>query len=158
MQLLAKLTKFFQKEPGLVRRFARPAPRDPLDDLVNDLKRELYGMDMREENAVRQILTSTGQWVTICRDTIAFGRKGEPCALERGSQVKIPGIPLQLDADRGVQVVVMDRKNQSLSMRLPDFIRDVCSGHRNGWKAPPRTDFASLSPASDAVRPRAPRK
>jgi len=132
LQLLETLTRYFRNAPGIGRRMSRPSPPDRLDELVNDLKRELYGMNVREEAAVRHILSNTGQRITICRDTIAFGRKGKPCVLEKGSHVTIPGVPLQIDADQGVQVVVIDRKNQYLAMRLPDYIRDVCTGQQGG--------------------------
>ena len=95
MHILAKLTKIFRIEPVIVRRIVRPSPRDEVSELVNELKREMYGMDVHEQAVVNEIMLRIGQAVTIRRDTIAFGKNDRPCHLETGSQVRIPRIPFR---------------------------------------------------------------
>jgi hypothetical protein len=129
MQILAKLTNIFLVEAGIVRRFFRSSSRNALVELAGDLKREMYGMDTYEQAVVNEVMVKTGQAVTIRRNTIAFGKNDKPCHLEKGSQVRIPGIPFRIDADRGLQIVVLDQNNRHVSMRLSDYMRDVYVGH-----------------------------
>lgn len=127
MQFLARLTNIFSNETGITRRLFHSPPRDALEELVNDLRREMYGMDRQEEAVVKRLIANSGQRVTICRSTVAVAKKGKPCYLKEGSQVKIAKIPFQIDADRGVQVVVVDQYGNYMSLKLSDYIRDICA-------------------------------
>jgi hypothetical protein len=130
MQLLAKLTKALGHEPGIVHRLAHWSTRRNSAEPADALKRELYGMGVREQAVVKQVIAMTGQAVTIRKDTVAFGKKGRPCYLEQGSQVTISENPLRIDAETGVQVVVVDPGGKPLSIRMSDYIRDVYAGAR----------------------------
>jgi hypothetical protein len=125
MQTLTKFTKILGNAPGIVRRLAQLSTRRTSAGLADDLRRELYGMSMREQAVVRQVISMAGQVVTVRLDTIAFGKKSRPCYLEKGSQVKISKNPLRLEPEGGVQVIVLDQSNKYLSITLSDYIRDI---------------------------------
>ena len=130
MQILAKLTKFIGNDPGIVHRLAHWSTRRTGVDSADELKRELYGMNLREQAVVEQVLAKIGQPVTIRRDTVAFGKKGRPCYLEQGSRVKISANPLRVEPETGLQVVVVGPGGKKMSMRMSDYIRDIHSGSR----------------------------
>ena len=129
MQILAKLTKMFINEPGIMRRFTRASTRNTTAALVDDLRRELYGMDMHEQAVVMQLVARAGQDVTIRRDTVAFGKNGKPCYLGNGSKVNLSKNPLRIDPDAGVRVVMLDQGNNYISIKLSDYIKDIHVGH-----------------------------
>ena len=82
----------------------------------------MYGMNMREQAVVKQVILRAGQAVTVREPTIAFGKKNTPSFLEKGSQVKISEHPLQLDENGNVQVILLDRSNKHMFLRLSDYI------------------------------------
>jgi hypothetical protein len=58
MQILTRLTKVFGNAPGIVRWLAHLSTRRTPAELDDDLRRKLYGMDMREQAVVRQVISS----------------------------------------------------------------------------------------------------
>jgi hypothetical protein len=127
MKILTKFTKVFGNDPGIVRWLAHLSTRRTPAELDDELRRELYGMDMREQAVVRQVISSAGQVVTVRRDTVATGKKSIPCYLKKGGQVKISTNPLRIDPAGGVQINVLDQRDKYLSIKLSDYIRDIYS-------------------------------
>ena len=122
MQIHTKLTNIFRNTPDLIRRFAYLPSRGDAAELAANLRRELYGMNMREQAAVEQVLSRAGQAVTVSESTIAFGKKNTSWLLEKGSHVKISKNPLQLDENGNVQVILLNQSNKFLFLRLADYI------------------------------------
>lgn len=122
MQIHTKLTNIFRNTSGLIRRFAFLSTREDSAELVDNLRRELYGMNMREQTAVDQLILRAGQAVTVRESTIAFGKKNTSCLLEKGSHVKISKHPLRLDENGNLQVLLLNQSNKYVSLRLSDYI------------------------------------
>lgn len=125
MQILTKFTKVFGNDPGIVRWLAHLSTRRTPAELDDELRRKLYGMNMREQAVVRQVISSAGQVVTVRRDTVATGKKSIPCYLKKGRQVKISTNPLRIDPAGDVQINVLDQRDKYLSIKLSDYIRDI---------------------------------
>ena len=85
----------------------------------------MYGMNMREQVAVEQVISRAGQAVTVREPTIAFGKKNTTCLLEKGSHLKISKHPLQIDEDGNVQVILLNQSNKYLFLRLSDYITAI---------------------------------
>jgi hypothetical protein len=125
MHILTKFTNVFGNNPGIIRWLARVASRSTPAELANELRRELYGMGIREQAVARQVISRAGQVVTVRRDTVATGKKTIPCYLKKGSQVKISTNPLRIDPAGGVLVNVLDHSDKNLSIKLSDYIQDI---------------------------------
>ena len=129
MLLHTKLTNIIRNTPQFFRRFAHLSSREDSEkyrenraQLVDNLRRELYGMTMREQAAVDQLILRAGQAVTVREPTIAFGKNSTFFFLEKGSHVKISRHPLQLDENGNVRVIVINQSNKYLSLTLSDYI------------------------------------
>ena len=83
MQIHTKLTSIFRNTPDLIRKFAYTSSRGNTAELADNLRRELYGMNMREQSAVEQVMSRAGQAVTVREPTIAFGKKNTPSSLKK---------------------------------------------------------------------------
>ena len=99
MHILTRFTNVFGKNPSIVRWLTHEATQSTSVELANDIRRELYGMGMREQAVARQVISKAGQFVTVHRDTVATGKKSIPCYLKKGIQVKIstnpvPSVPM----------------------------------------------------------------
>ena len=122
MQIHTKLTSIFRDTPGLIRKFAYTSSRENTAELADNLRRELYGMTMREQSAVDQLILRAGQAVTVREPTIAFGKNSTSFLLEKGSHVKISRHPLQLDENGNVRVILINQSNKHLFLTLSDYI------------------------------------
>jgi hypothetical protein len=125
MQIHTKLTNIFRNTPSLFRRFAYLSSRRDTAEFADNLRRELYGMDMREQSAVEQVISRAGQAATVREPTIAFGKKNTSSLLEKGSRVKISKQPLRLDKNGNVRVVILNQSNKYLFLRLSDYIAAI---------------------------------
>jgi hypothetical protein len=125
MQIPTKLTSIFRNTPDLVRRFSFLSSRKDTAVLADNLRRELYGMNMREQAAVMQVMSQPGQAVTVREPTIAFGKKSTVFLLEKGSHLQISKHPLHLDEDGNVQVILLNQSNKHLFLRLSDYITAI---------------------------------
>jgi hypothetical protein len=83
MQIHTKLTSIFRNPPDLIRKFACTSSRGNAAVSADNLRRELYGMNMREQSAVEQVMSRAGQAVTVREPTIAFGKKTLPSSLKK---------------------------------------------------------------------------
>jgi hypothetical protein len=63
MHILTKFTNVFGNNPGIIRWLARVASRSTPAELANELRRELYGMGIREQAVARQVISRAGQVV-----------------------------------------------------------------------------------------------
>jgi hypothetical protein len=127
MQIHTKLTRIFRNTPHLIQRLANLSSRGNIAEFADNLRREMYGMNKRDQAAVTQVLSQAGQAVTVHEPTIAFG-KNAFLLLEKGSQVKISKHPLRLDDNGNVQVIVFDQSNKYLFLRLSDYIGAIHPG------------------------------
>jgi hypothetical protein len=125
MQIHTKLTSILRYTPDLIRKFAYTSSRGNTAELADNLRRELYGMNMREQSAVEQVMSRAGQAATVHDPTIAFGKKNTTTFLEKGSRVKISKHPLRLDKNGNVWVVLLNQSNKYLLLRLPDYIAAI---------------------------------
>ena len=125
MQIHTKLTSILRNTPGFIRKFADLSSRGNTAELADNLRRELYGMNMREQSAVEQVMSRAGQAVTVREPTIAFGKNNTSTFLEKGSQMKISKHPLRLDQNGNVRVVLLDQSNKYLCLRLSDYIAAI---------------------------------
>ena len=125
MQIHTKLTSILRNTPDLIRKFAYTSSRGNTAELADNLRRELYGMNMREQSAVEQVMSRAGQAVTVREPTIAFGKKNTSTFLEKGSQMKISKHPLRLDENGNVRVVLLNQSNKYIFLRLSDYIASI---------------------------------
>jgi hypothetical protein len=92
---------------------------------TDELDRILYGMEMHEQRVVRQVISMAGEAVPVQNDTIGIGKNNTPRYLEKGTLIRISASPLLPDHQGVVHIKVFDERNQSLSLRLSDYIRDI---------------------------------
>ena len=83
MQIHTKFTSILRNAPDLIRKFAYTSSRGNTAELADNLRRELYGMNMREQSAVKQVMSRAGQAVTVREPTIAFGKKNTLPSLKK---------------------------------------------------------------------------
>ena len=127
MQILQRFSHVFRNKLDIGNRRALSATRMPPRELTGDLERQLYGMDMHEQSIVRQVLAMPGEVVLVRQDTFSTDKKNNPCYLEKGRQVRISENPLTLDRQGDVRINILDECDKSLSMRLSDYIEDICA-------------------------------
>jgi hypothetical protein len=127
MHIHTKLTNIFRNTPRLVQRLTSFSGRGNTAELSDNLRRELYGMNKRDQFAVMQVISQAGQAVTVREPTMAIG-KNTFSLLGKGSQVKLSKHPLRLDENGNVQVIVVDQSNKCLFLRLSDYISAIHPG------------------------------
>jgi hypothetical protein len=125
MQLHKTLTTIFRNTAVLIRRLAYLLTRKTPAALGGDLGRELYGMDMREQVVVRQVISMAGQSVTVRWNTVGFNKQNKLCLLEKGNQLKISKNPFLIDQQGNVYVILLDQGYKYLAIKLSDYISDI---------------------------------
>lgn len=125
MRLDTKFTDIVKNTADRIRRLSYLSTRERTAELAENMKRELYGMNMREQLAAKRLLSQAGQTVAVCNSAIAFRKDGIVRFLEKGSQVKLSNRPLQLDESGNIQVVLHDYRNKSLVMNLSDYLAAI---------------------------------
>ncbi len=125
MHLHTKLTNIFRNTPVLIRRIAYFFTRKTTAALADDLKREMYGMDMREQLVMNQVISMAGQVIAVRQNTVGINKKNKFFLLEEGSQVKISKNPFMIDQEGNVYVIVLDQSYKYLAIGLSDYITDV---------------------------------
>jgi hypothetical protein len=125
MHLQTKITKFLKNAPVLIRRIAYFLVRKNTATLSDELRREMYGMDMREQLVINQVITMAGQVIALRQNTVGITKKNKYFLLEEGSQVKISKNPFMVDQEGNVYVIVLDKSYKYLAIRLTDYITDV---------------------------------
>ena len=83
MQIHTRLTSILRNTPDLIRKLAYTPSRGNAAESADNLKRELYGMNLREQSAVEQVMSRAGQALTVREPTIAFGKKNTPSSLKK---------------------------------------------------------------------------
>ena len=89
------------------------------------MKREMYGMDIREQAAVKQVLSMAGRVITVRRDTVAINRKLKLCLLQEGDQIRISKNPILFDEERNIYVALLDSNYNDLALKLADYLTDI---------------------------------
>jgi len=56
-------SQVFRNTPDLIRKFAYLSSRGNTTELADNLRRELYGMNMREQSVIEQVISRAGQAV-----------------------------------------------------------------------------------------------
>lgn len=125
MHLHTKITKFLKNTPVLIRRIAYFLVRKNTATLSDELRREMYGMDMREQLVINQVISMAGQVIALRQNTVGITKKNKYFLLEEGSQVKISKNPFMVDQEGNVYVIVLDKSYKYLAIRLTDYITDV---------------------------------
>ena len=151
MKISPKFAIIFIRTPHFFRRFTSSSARAASAEQADKMRRELYGMNRREQSAANHALAKAGQTVTVRTPTLAFSRQGTSCLLAKGSQVTISKHPLALDGDRNVQVILLNQRNTHLLMGLSDYVtaiqsRDGDNSQRAEPREIPSTGIASASP------------
>jgi hypothetical protein len=125
MHLHTKTTRFLKNTPVLIRRIAYFLVRKNTATLSDELRREIYGMDMREQLVINQVISMAGQVIALRQNTVGITKKNKYFLLEEGSQVKISKNPFMVDQEGNVYVIVLDKSYKYLAIRLTDYITDV---------------------------------
>jgi hypothetical protein len=125
MHLHTKTTRFLKNTPVLIRRIAYFLARKNTATLSDELRREMYGMDMREQLVINQVISMAGQVIALRQNTVGITKKNKYFLLEEGSQVKISKNPFMVDQEGNVYVIVLDKSYKYLAIRLTDYITDV---------------------------------
>jgi len=125
MQILQGFSHIFRNKVSIGNRHARLPSRTSPRELTNDLERRLYGMDMQEQSIVKQIFAMAGDAVLIKQDTFATDKKNQPYYIEKNRKVRLSGNPLTFDRQGEVRINIIDESDNSLSMRLSDYIEDI---------------------------------
>ena len=125
MQILQRFSDVFRHKLSIGTGHAHLPFRTSPRELTSDLERQLYGMGMREQSIVKQILTMAGDAVLIQQHTFAIDKKNHPCYLEKGKKVRISENPLIFDRQGDAHINILDETDKSLSMRLSDYIEDI---------------------------------
>ena len=125
MHLHTKITKFLKNAPVLIRRIAYFLVRKNTATLSDELRREMYGMDMREQLVINQVISMAGQVIALRQNTVGITKKNKYFLLEEGSQVKISKNPFMVDQEGNVYVIVLDKSYKYLAIRLTGYITDV---------------------------------
>jgi hypothetical protein len=125
MHLHTKITKFLKNTPVIIRRIAYFLARKNTATLSDELRREMYGMDMREQLVINQVISMAGQVIALRQNTVGITKKNKYFLLEEGSQVKISKNPFMVDQEGNVYVIVLDKSYKYLAIRLTDYITDV---------------------------------
>jgi hypothetical protein len=129
MQTLQWFSRAFRKKVDIGNRCALSVARMSPSELTGDLERQLYGMSRNEQSIVKQVLTMPGEAVLVRQDTFAIDKKNKLCPLEKGRQVRISENPLTLDRQGDARINILDESDKPLSMRLSDYIEDICANH-----------------------------
>ena len=129
MQTLQWLSRTFRKKVDIGNRRALSVTRMSPSELTGGLERQLYGMSMHEQSIVKQVPAMSGETVIVRQNTFALDKKNNPCHLEEGRQVRISENPLTLDRQGDVRINILDESDKPLSMRLSDYIEDICANH-----------------------------
>lgn len=129
MQILQRISRVFRNNIEVGNRRALAATGMSACEPTSDLKRKLYGMSFHEQAIVKQVLTMPGESVLVRQDTFATDKKKKLCCLEKGRRVKIAENPLTFDRQGDACINVYDECDKSLSMRLSDYIEDICATH-----------------------------
>ena len=125
MQLRSKIANIFRDFPVLIRRIAYFLTRKNTAALSDELKREMYGMDIREQLVIDQVISMAGQVIAVRQNTVGITKKNKFFLLEEDSQVKISKNPFMVDQEGNVYVIVLDKSYKYLAIRLSDYITDV---------------------------------
>ena len=125
MHLHTKITKFLKNTPVIIRRIAYFLARKNTATLSDELRREMYGMDMREQLVINQVISMAGQVIALRQNTVGITKKNKYFLLEEGTQVKISKNPFMVDQEGNVYVIVLDKSYKYLAIRLTDYITDV---------------------------------
>ena len=115
----------FSKIGVLGRRLAYLLTRRDISSLGDYMKREMYGMDIREQAAVKQVLSMAGRVITVRRDTVAINRKLKLCLLQEGDQIRISKNPILFDEERNIYVALLDSNYNDLALKLADYLTDI---------------------------------
>ena len=125
MHLHTKTTRFLKNTPVLIRRIEYFLVRKNTATLSDELRREMYGMDKREQLVINQVISMAGQVIALRQNTVGITKKNKYFLLEEGSQVKISKNPFMVDQEGNVYVIVLDKSYKYLAIRLTDYITDV---------------------------------
>lgn len=125
MQILQGFSHIFRNKVSIGNRHARLPSRTSPSELTSDLERRLYGMGMQEQSIVKQIFAMAGDAVLIYQDTFAIDKKNQPYYLEKNKKVRLSENPLTFDRQGEVRINIIDESDNSLSMRLSDYIEDI---------------------------------
>jgi hypothetical protein len=125
MQLDIIFSGILRNTADRIRRFTNSSSSERTAELASNIKRELYGLNMREQLAAKHLLSRAGQTVVLRESTIAFGKDGFFRFLGKGSQTKLSNSPLRLDETGNVQVVLHDHGNKHLFLNLSDYLTAI---------------------------------
>jgi len=91
------------------------------------MKRELYGMGIREQDAVQEVLSMAGQVITVRRDTVAINKKLKPWLLQEGDRIRISKNPIIFDKQQNIYVALLDSDYNIFAIKLRDYLTDIHS-------------------------------
>ena len=119
------LENIYRKLPVLVRRLVYLLTRKNTAALNDYMKRELYGMEAREQAVVSQVISMAGQVIAVRRDTVAINKKLRLRLLQEGDQLRISKKPIRFDKKRNIYIALLDNSYNNLAIKLSDYITDI---------------------------------
>lgn len=120
-------TRVFGSAATLVRRLSYLLTRKNTSALRDYMKRELYGMGIREQDAVQEVLSMAGQVITVRRDTVAINKKLKPWLLQEGDRIRISKNPIIFDKQQNIYVALLDSDYNIFAIKLRDYLTDIHS-------------------------------
>ena len=129
MQILHRFSDVFRNKLAIGIRNARSETRITPRETTGEWDRQLYGMGLQEQSILRQILKMAGYTVHVKADTFATDKKNNAHYIEKGQKVRLSENPLTFDRQGEVRINIFDKSNNSLSMRLSDYIQDIHVNH-----------------------------
>jgi hypothetical protein len=119
------LEDIYRKLPVLVRRLVYLLTRKNTAALNDYMKRELYGMEAREQAVVSHVISMAGQVIAVRRDTVAINKKLRLRLLQEGDQLRISKKPIRFDKKRNIYIALLDNSYNNLAIKLSDYITDI---------------------------------
>jgi hypothetical protein len=119
------LEDIYRKPLVLMRRLVYLLTRKNTAALSDYMKRELYGMEVREQAVVSQVISMAGQVIAVRRDTVAINKKLRLRLLQEGDQLRISKNPIRFDQKRNIYVALLDSSYSNLAIKLSDYITDI---------------------------------
>ena len=126
MKILSRLSGVFRARRGGSAGEVGSPRQVVSDELMSELRRELYGMGLREQLAVKQLVLMAGEMVLVHHDTVAMTRRKTPVCLKKNQRVRISDDPLAFDPQGRIQVNLLGERGRKLSVSLSDFSRGIC--------------------------------
>ena len=129
MQILHRFSGVFRNKLAIDIRRTHSETRMSPRELTGEWERQLYSMGVQEQSILRHILKMAGDTVPVHGDTFATDKNNNSYYIEKGQKVRISEDPLTFERQGDARINIFDKSDNSLSMRLSDYIQDIYVNH-----------------------------